>query len=137
MASDLLHIFRGLAMATGLALAPVGARGAPMTALACLPETPLTAPVCAALHALIRASRPDLDLVLTPASALDAYPDALRLHIVRLRDDGIAARLDWRRAGQDWQRGADMAMNVMDSPFSQPMMHQFLQSLWTQSPAGL
>lgn len=137
MALRLLDNLRGLLMATGLALAPAGAGAGPRAGLACLPETPQTARLCAQLRDLIAASRPGLDLAQVSAEGLSAYPDALRLHVESLRADGIAARLDWRHAGQDWQRGADMAMHVMDSPLSQPMIHQFLQSLWTQSPAGL
>lgn len=124
-------------MATGLALAPGGAGAQPGTALACLPDTPQTADLCAALHARIQAARPDLALVRVAPEALDLHPDALRLHVTALSDDRIAARLDWRRGGQDWQRGDDMAMNVMDTRLTQPMIDQFLTSLWTHSPAGL
>ena len=124
-------------MASGLALAPAGAGAQGATALACLPPTPETAALCAALQAQIAAARPGLALTLVAVEALEAHPDALRLHVARLRDDGIAARLDWRRDGQDWQRGPDMALNVLDTRLSQPMIDQLLRSLWTQSPAAL
>ena len=135
MTLRLRDYFRGLVMAGGFAVAPVGALAAPVS-LACLPETPQTARLCAQLYQVIASARPDLDLRLVAADALADHPRALRLDLITLRDDGIVARLDWRGDGQDWQRGPEQSVRALDTALTQPMINQFLSSLWTQRAGG-
>lgn len=120
----------------GAGLAPVPADAAPGIALGCLPQDAATSAICAQMRETIVAAQPGVAVQVFDAEALPETMRAVRLHVEGLRADAISAHLEWRQAGQPWQRGETMAMRVMDRNLNAQMVARFLASLWTESPAG-
>ncbi|WER09554.1 hypothetical protein PUH89_00830 [Rhodobacter capsulatus] len=121
-------------MMMGAGLAPVQVNADPGLALSCLPQTAEVADLCGLLQEVIATSLPDRKVELVGAETPADMTTAVRLHVERLKKNGIAAHLEWRHPGEDWKTGETRALSVMDRDLNARMISGFFQSLWDASP---
>lgn len=124
-------------MAATVSSGPVAAQGAVGIGLACLPASAESAALCGQLRDVIDSGHNAGVVTLTTPDALGGYAKAVRLHIEDLRADSLTAHLEWRGPGQDWQRGATLTLDTMDTTISPSLSGQFLRDLWSHSRTGL
>ncbi|MDS0925519.1 hypothetical protein [Rhodobacter capsulatus] len=121
-------------MMMGAGLAPVQVSADPGLSLSCLPQTAEVADLCGLMREVIATGLPDRRVQLVGPETAPETTTAIRLHVERLRKDGIVAHLEWRHPGEDWQTGETQALSVMDRDLNAGMVSRFFQSLWDASP---